>query len=355
MHACVVRGVHIHCLRTYPPSYLPISTNVTLYPKYRLMALELISKLDSLAETHGCVYDALVPILDTCMTPENTRERICISIRLSICEFKSARIEYPEVCNNLDKSEKCTQLLESKPTWWTTFSGNYRQIPIICQEFRPSYESHKLIAAFRDSVDIFTQYQNELQKIINTAASSSDMFAAVWKGGILNVRTEMDAWFNEVIEKRAVEKEYLQSLSSQYSSALQHFHTEFEMADTSFTNVLERANMLTSEFHLFSNSLKDIQHKQEENVEFLNQEILSSTSLLARQTKVLSSIVDYFKPIKYVLNVISVFATPICILLASTVIVLILKRIFIRKRALKHTWSGGKQQSTEPVPDYLFY
>lgn len=270
------------------------------------MALELASKISALAEAPNCVYDALESILNTCDTPEKVQDRVVIAIKLSMCEFEATGIEYPYVCHDLGRIAQCTKQLESKSTWWTTFSGNYRNIPVICQEFKPQFESHRLISSFRGSIDLFEQYQQELKDSLTVFQEANLDVIDDWGAISTKLQNEMDLLLKSIqkgYEDTARERSEVEAVLSMYNVTFDSLLQNVLIANSSISGVHMQSTQLESQLNKFSETIDVIEDQQKNSVMFLKTEIQSSTSLLASESNKLHSILTSITPFALALRV----------------------------------------------------
>ena len=102
-----------------------------------------------------CVRKAVAELGETCQTLDadlNEYLKTMFAVQLTICELEVAH-NVPEECQkvfsrehgNSEFLESCVASLESRPQWWTSFSGNYRDASKLCKTARVEIEKDQLI------------------------------------------------------------------------------------------------------------------------------------------------------------------------------------------------------------------
>lgn len=165
------------------------------------MSLQLIAKIGELAPNPDCVYRVLEDLLPHCNVPGDVTERTWLSVQLSACEFDAAGIEYPPSCNNFDTLMDCTSYLESKPTWWTTFSGNYRHISTICNEHRSQYEVQNIVHLYQNISRMMFSHQNCAEEALDLAQSRFDQAvqsAAGWSSSMADLSEKLSELYQNL-------------------------------------------------------------------------------------------------------------------------------------------------------------
>jgi hypothetical protein len=125
-----------------------------------LVTLEALQDLtqisyDSLLPNTNCIRAAVSRLLPSCQQTLNAHQRTFYSIQLSVCEFEAAGISYPNYCHSSELDVlHCSQTLESRPQWWTSFSGNYRLVGIICTEHQKDHLSEHTVRLYKNITDL---------------------------------------------------------------------------------------------------------------------------------------------------------------------------------------------------------
>jgi hypothetical protein len=115
--------------------------------------------LFSKSSEDNCAREAIKDLLPNCDLLANEKKRLEYAVKLSICELRTAAVSYPRSCDetyhNVNRfPNECTADLETRPQWWTTFSGNYRLVGQICLEFRGDSDKDELVSLYSNITDI---------------------------------------------------------------------------------------------------------------------------------------------------------------------------------------------------------
>lgn len=180
------------------------------------MSLDFISRLNQLVPNPACVYNILEPILHSCEVPEQVEERTKLSVGLSLCEFIAASVDFPPVCLDPNQVVLCTKQLETKATWWTTFSGNYRHISVICHEYQPQFEAKRFMQTFKDAGKIFDMYQHEMNDYAHELSAQRSKVSGEWK----EAASSLSEQIHLAQEQLLVFQSQLNSQASQYSTEI---------------------------------------------------------------------------------------------------------------------------------------
>lgn len=313
------------------------------------MALQLLSKINELADKPGCVYDALEPILHSCEAPENTEERLHLSVKLSLCEFEVAGVGYPRECESQSNVRQCARLLETKPTWWTTLSGNYRHISVICQEFRPHFESRRLLSTFKSTVDIVESYQLEIGKIVSTASSE---VISVWLKVVSELKEETSTAIEHMRQIREEGREQALDLQRKAEAALDTVIFDAKELNLDIQHMAELVSATERRMWIFSDAMDAIKMDHLQSAEYLRAEIGSSAEMIAQETKKLTAVVDTLKPIANLLRLVLGTLLPLA---AFTLAILAVWSFLAncRRRLLKP--HPPILTARDVTPDYIFY
>ena len=95
---------------------------------------DILSTLTSLHRKPTCYRTAATSLIHHCKSlstdiPEP--DRVQFAIKLAICELDLIG-ETPYTCRLEVQWKECVKILASKDHWWTTFSGNLREVANIC-------------------------------------------------------------------------------------------------------------------------------------------------------------------------------------------------------------------------------
>lgn len=122
--------------------------------------------LDRLLEDPpGCVQHAMRSIFEECVLngihAVDPKDRRTLAIEMSVCEFESAGVEYPVECSTTEKDyDTCIWKLGLVPQYWTTFSGNYRDIGLFCEGVSRNNEKEQLVALYLNITRVFAGFRD---------------------------------------------------------------------------------------------------------------------------------------------------------------------------------------------------
>lgn len=129
---------------------ITLNSVATLSDSYHVHQSLTIEDLDRILEKPpSCIEHAMKTIFRECIAngihAVEPAERRALAIRMSVCEFEIAGLDYPaECCTSNMNYEACMWKLGLVPQYWTTFSGNYRDIGLYCEGVSRSNEKEQL-------------------------------------------------------------------------------------------------------------------------------------------------------------------------------------------------------------------
>lgn len=110
------------------PQVIPLSN--TLPPPLT----DLLSTLSILQRKPTCHRTAAMSLIHHCKslsTDIPDPDRICFAIKLTICELDLIQ-QTPSICRIESQWKDCVKVLATRDNWWTTFSGNLREVSNVC-------------------------------------------------------------------------------------------------------------------------------------------------------------------------------------------------------------------------------
>ncbi|KAL7662653.1 Nuclear fusion protein KAR5 [[Candida] zeylanoides] len=161
----------------------------------------------------SCVSQALAAVLPRCISlgadSLDTTARRAVAIRLSVCEFEAAGVGYPLVCVAEDSVDECMGQLEESPQYWTTFSGNYRDLAAICYQEAVPYEKDHIIQLYTNITKAYSQMMNSTESATANADRLQQQFSAMF--------TDLAASLSRFINATSTaESQHLQELTSSF-------------------------------------------------------------------------------------------------------------------------------------------
>ena len=95
---------------------------------------DLLSTLASLQRRPTCYRTAATSLIHHCKSLSSDipdPDRIQFAIKLTICELDLIA-QTPSTCRVETQWNECAKILATRDNWWTTFSGNLREVMNVC-------------------------------------------------------------------------------------------------------------------------------------------------------------------------------------------------------------------------------
>lgn len=172
--------------------------------------------LTSLANYHTspCTFHALAEYIDLCSEKSydlvDSYLRLQLAVKLSICEFEEASVEYPGECKHLSTNEdfsECVQKFRASSQLWTTYSGNYRKLRSLCYEESLPYTKYHIIELFSNITSAYAEFYNSMKGSFQAASAQQDE---------MNVKIHhLLELVNDAIEKKFQFDEFHEDTSTQ--------------------------------------------------------------------------------------------------------------------------------------------
>lgn len=252
--------------------------------------MNLLARINELVSNPSCVYDALETILQSCETPEDVTERTWLTVKLSICEFLAARVEFPEICRDQFSLAKCTRLLETKATWWTTYSGNYRQISVICSEYQPQAGARKALEVLSNATDLFGRYEQDQRGVLAFSENAFNLVVEKWSALSRNLSTGFSIYESQLdairqstqFESTEIHNRIL-ALDLALAATTKELQTVAELGRSASN---QSAKLLTH-FQQFESTMNKIQTQHLDTAEILRGSVNQTMSVLEATNKAL--------------------------------------------------------------------
>lgn len=196
------------------------------------MTLQLVNNSISVIEKTQCTYNAIQNLLPYCDITLDSNIRLKYAIELSKCEFQHSSIKYPKSCDKFKVYKDCTTELEKKPQWWTTYSGNYKFVGQICNEFRQHYEIQNILEHHQNSTEFAKSVFNHLTNALDVININN-----IYNNSTLNSLENVISRTNDL--NHQLYQNYLQNF--------QLIHHLDQKISTSLTNLNNLDNSITSQ------------------------------------------------------------------------------------------------------------
>ena len=115
---------------TQTPDIIPPATAFPPAPRLS----DLFSTLASLQRKPTCYRTAATSVIHHCRSLSSDipdPDRIQFAIKLTICELDLIA-QTPATCRLETQWKECVKVLATRDHWWTTFSGNLREVTNVC-------------------------------------------------------------------------------------------------------------------------------------------------------------------------------------------------------------------------------
>ena len=168
-----------------------------------------LQELEQGRMTPTCVREAIHALSDHCRTIDTdlqTPDKICFAIKLTLCELEMAE-DVPRECMSscTYNPYPCVRALETRPQWWTSFSGNLRDAALLCHAARHEVEKDQLLDLYRNvsslQSELFQGLQKEHERFKDALTKEVETMqdkTHIVKFGLDDLGQQMDETFKEV-------------------------------------------------------------------------------------------------------------------------------------------------------------
>ncbi|QSL67020.1 hypothetical protein MERGE_001407 [Pneumocystis wakefieldiae] len=119
--------------------------------------MPMLETLSLLARKPSCFRSAASSLISLCKELDSDlyeAEKSAFAVKLTLCELGTAHAEIPPACAQ-ESLEKCVKELETRPQWWTSYSGYFRdghrlQLCFRCYVSRTEVEKDQLLSLHRN-------------------------------------------------------------------------------------------------------------------------------------------------------------------------------------------------------------
>ncbi|CUM68565.1 uncharacterized protein PRCAT00006291001 [Priceomyces carsonii] len=179
-----------------------------------------IENLSSRNLDSECTKNALEQLLSKCslegLESINPRMRKEVAIKLSKCEFDNSRVLYPEECWRLrepDDYDRCLSQLKKSPQYWTTFSGNYREINKICHEEALPYQKDQIIGLYSNVTKVVSKILVDLKNSASHSEASQE-----------KLRNQFEELINKILDISAQHDEQKEKMKQEFKTYNEDFN-----------------------------------------------------------------------------------------------------------------------------------
>ncbi|KAI3405179.2 hypothetical protein KGF56_002017 [Candida oxycetoniae] len=217
-----------------------------------------------------CSQKALEAVIPQCtrgvenISPEQQK---LVAMELSICEFENNGIQYPLECYEEVRKIQiggCIRALEKSPQFWTSFSGNYRNVKEVCHQVSLPYEKSQIIEVYENVTAIYQSLVRDLKASHSHSEQVQDQLEKKF--------AEIFSVIDSLLMDNMMRKEEMNSTFSQ-------FHENFE---ATMNNALV---IITNSYQGVNTNIQEM----ESHLNYFTSELRDITSLLSQQRNELNS------------------------------------------------------------------
>lgn len=185
--------------------------------------------LTSLANYHSspCTYEALADYIDLCSEKSfdlvDAHLRLQLAVKLSICEFEEAGVEYPGECKMMAAKEDfldCVKQFRASSQLWTTYSGNYRKLRSLCYEESLPYTKIHIIELFSNITSAYAEFYHSMKGSFQAASAQQDEMMEKFH--------QLLALVNDAIQKKKVQFDEFHQDTSRQMEDIEDRHRDFQ-------------------------------------------------------------------------------------------------------------------------------
>ena len=218
-------------------------------------------ELDRLLEDPpGCIQLAMRPIFEKCVLngihAVEPKDRRSLAIEMSVCEFESAGVEYPAECSTTDY-DTCIWKLGLVPQYWTTFSGNYRDIGLFCEGVSRNNEKEQLVLLYLNITKVFAGFRHAFYESYSKSQEMKDEMEegfSRWSADF-DIAKDQHKEFYEFVAKQ---QEHIKIELMKNQEVIFDFHDEQEVRFNSYSNhIVDVIDSMAVELDIILGKLAD--------------------------------------------------------------------------------------------------
>lgn len=211
-----------------------------------------------LFEESLCTHDAVFEYLEDCSSrgvdSVEPLVRLRLAVRLSVCEFRAAKVEYPESCkflNSHDTYNQCVQAFRANSQLWTTYSGNWRKLRSMCHEEAAPFIKTQILNLYFNVTELFSQFFQsasesyaDSEKFSQAAASKLNTTLQA----ILDMQTRVEVFehtLQVLLEKMELMIETSQESWDTAQSRAERFFDSFDSTSTEVMDTVQEMSEST--------------------------------------------------------------------------------------------------------------
>ena len=220
-------------------------------------------ELDRLLEDPpGCIQLAMRPIFEQCVLngihAVDPKDRRSLAIEMSVCEFESAGVEYPAECSTTEKDyDTCIWKLGLVPQYWTTFSGNYRDIGLFCEGVSRNNEKEQLVLLYLNITKVFAGFRDAFYESYSRSQEMKDEMEegfSRWSADF-DIAKDQHKEFFEFVEKQ---QEHIKLELMKNQEVIFESHDKQELRFSSYSNhIVDVMDSITVDLDIILAKLAD--------------------------------------------------------------------------------------------------
>lgn len=207
-------------------------------------SLELLQKLIPGKDKDGtCLKQVVKELTPECkLTSVNDSQRMMFAAQLAVCEFQASNVDFPEICLGGFAAE-CVKKLETRPQWWTTYSGYYKLVGNLCLEYQRECELEQV-------VEFYINLYKAQRKVY------SYLFDAMEVIDLDNVyMAKSKQIYEEMIEKYSLFNKYYQDTAGLYWSFMEKSMEKVTSLENAFDSLTLNVNSTLSSVSITESKL----------------------------------------------------------------------------------------------------
>lgn len=253
--------------------------------------------MDSLVNYHSspCTFNALSEYIGQCSKTSfdlvDSHLRLQLAVRLSVCEFEEAGVDYPSQCKYLDSSADfldCVKQFRGSSQLWTTYSGNYRKLRSLCYEESFPQAKYHMIQLFANITKVYYSFYDSMKASYETMSARLDELDSKFQKLIkivdqanVDKKSQFDYFYKESKEQADSMKSRYNDLESVFSSQVRSMLKETALLHINLNSVRQHTDNMASDFQYVANQISEAGSQLSSAQELQNKALLKDLQNLA--------------------------------------------------------------------------
>ncbi|EMR08223.1 hypothetical protein PNEG_03392 [Pneumocystis murina B123] len=254
--------------------------------------MPMLETLSLLARKPSCFRSAASSLISLCKELDSDlheAEKSAFAVKLTLCELGTAHAEVPAACHQ-ESLEKCVKELETRPQWWTSYSGYFRDVTRMCYVARTEVEKDQLLALHRN----LTYAQMTMLRNLRREMDDIDLrmydkykFEHMWQDFQEDMERNMLIMRNEIKEMEKKMNFLLSMFTDSINVSIEDVNKKLYRVTTDLDKVVEKVEEAGS--HL-EKEIKDIGLSSREMWSTAGETVLDSFESIKKMNNDLSNI-----------------------------------------------------------------